>query len=108
MKILLAIAMLVIVGYAVWDRNFSRSAKIESAYNTCMKHFSAATDKAKADASNQQPKGDDAAAALAKGMGDAMTSMVQGFGGALCGTIKDSCKQDFDGPICQAALNRSR
>jgi hypothetical protein len=25
--------------------------------------------------------------------------------GAMCGLIRDACKQDFDGPPCQAALH---
>lgn len=65
-------------------------------------------DKAKADADARVPKGNDPSAALAKGMSDAMTTMLQGMGGAMCGTIKEACKQDFNGPLCQTMLNNSR
>jgi len=42
----------------------------------------------------------------AKGVGDAVTSMMQGIGGAICGAVRDTCKRDFDGSACQAALTR--
>jgi hypothetical protein len=106
MKFLLAVVVLAVVGYVIWDRNFSRTAQIEVAYKACMKQLGAAADKVKANAANSSPKHDDAAGALTRGLGDAMTSMMQGFGGAVCGTIKDTCTQDFDHPVCQAALNR--
>ena len=104
--LLVVVAFVAAVGYFVWDRNYSQSGRIEIAYNACMKQFGATADKGKQDAGDKGPKGNESASALAKSLGDAMTSIVQGVGGAVCGTIKDSCTQDFNGKVCQAALNR--
>ena len=47
-------------------------------------------------------------AVIAQGVADALTSMRQGVGGAMCGAVRDACTRDFDGSICQAALARYR
>ena len=100
------------VSYFVWNHYFSRTGRIERAYAACMSNLSAGMNQATADINAKMPSGNDPSAALAKGMGDAMTSMVQGMtsamGGASCGLIRETCRQDFDGPICRAALNGGR
>lgn len=73
-----------------------------------MKQINSGTDRARADADAQVPNGKDPSAALAKGMSDALTATLQGIGGAMCGTIKETCKQDFYGPVCQSALTDGR
>jgi hypothetical protein len=106
MTALLVIALLVAIGYFVWDHYYSQSGRIEIAYQACIKQFGATADKGKPDPGDQGPKGSESASSLAKSLGDAMASIVQGVRGAVCGTIKDSCTQDFNGGVCQAALNR--
>lgn len=109
MKPILIIVSAAAVGYFVWSHYFSRSAQIERAYAACMSKLDPGMSKATTDINVQSGSGNDPAAALAKGMGDAMTSMVQGMtaamSGATCGLIKDTCTQDFDGPLCRAARN---
>lgn len=105
MAALLVVATLVAIGYFFWDHYYSQSGKVEIAYGACMKQFGATVDKGKPDSGD---KGNESASALAKGLGDAVASIVQGVGGAVCSTIKDSCTQDFNGKVCQAALSRFR
>ena len=38
---------------------------------------------------------------------DALTSLRQGVGSAVCGMARDACKRDYDGQVCQAALARA-
>jgi hypothetical protein len=112
MKGILIFVSIATVSYFVWDHYFSHGARIERAYAACVTKLNAGMNEATAGINANIPSGNDPSAALAKGMGDAMTSMVQGMtsamGGATCGLMRDACKQDFDGPICQAALNSSR
>ena len=35
-------------------------------------------------------------------------SMLQGAAGAICGSLRDTCTNDYDELLCQAALNRYR
>jgi len=104
MKTALIAAIVVMAGYFAWDRYFSRAGRIETAYNACMKQMGASIDKAGADRNTPTPKGGDPAAAISKGMTDALTSLMQGLGTAMCGTLKEACTKDFDSRICQAAL----
>jgi hypothetical protein len=110
-RILIA-AAIAAISYFVWDHYFSRAARIERAYAACSGKLSAGMNKATAHINAQLPSGNDPSTALARGMGGSMTSMMQGMsdamGGAMCDLIRDACQQDFDGPICQAALNNSR
>jgi hypothetical protein len=111
MKAILTMVSVAGISYLVWEHYFSRAAQIERAYTACVSQFDAGMNKGTAD-NTKVPSGNDPSATLAKGMADAMTSMVQGMagamGGAMCGSIRDACKQDFDGPICQAARNNGR
>ncbi len=102
----LVVVVVVVLGWLVWERHFSRDARIESAYRACMKELGADGAKASAGAKAPAATAGDPAAAIAKGMSDALTSMMQGIGGAMCGAVRDACKRDYDGSICQAALTR--
>jgi hypothetical protein len=106
MKAVLVVVIVVVLGYLIWERHFSRSARIESAYNACMKELGASTEKTKPDTGTPTQKGSDPLASIGKSVGDALTSMLQGMGGAMCGALKDTCTKDFEGQICQAALKR--
>jgi len=106
-KPVLIALVVVVVAWLVWERHFSRDARIESAYRACMKELGA-EEKGNGAAKAPPAAGDDAAAAIAKGVTDALTSLKQGVGGAMCGAVRDACVRDFDGSICQAALARYR
>jgi hypothetical protein len=108
------VIVLVLAGLLVWNQLYSRSARIETAYKACMKQVGAADEQTKAaidkDAATRK-SGDPAAAmvdGLAKGLGRAMSSMVQGMGSAMCGAVRDTCHRDFDGALCRAALAQYR
>jgi len=106
-KPVLIVLIVAVVGWLVWERHFSRDARIESAHRACMSAFGGNADAG--DGAKAPPaKGNDAAAAIAQGVADALTSMRQGVGGAMCGAVRDACTRDFDGSICQAALARYR
>jgi hypothetical protein len=87
---LIAIAVIAL-GYFGWTHYFSRDAKIERAFQSCVSKMNAGVDQGKV-----------------KSTDEAMASMMKGIGGAMCGMIKEACKQDFNGPVCQAAINSSR
>ena len=106
MKAVLIVVIVAVLGYLVWERHFSRDARIESAFNACMKELGASTENAKPESSAPAQKSGDPATSIAKGAGDALTSMLQGMGGAMCGALKDTCTKDFDGQVCQSALKR--
>jgi hypothetical protein len=106
MKPVLVVVIVAVLGYLIWERHFSRDARIESAFNACMKELGASAEKDKRDTSAPAQKGSDPATSIAKGVGDALTSMLQGMGGAMCGALKETCTKDFEGQICQAALKR--
>lgn len=108
MKAILIVVVAAAVSYFVWNHYFSRTAQIERAYAACVGKFSAGANGASADIHAKVPSDSDPSAQLSKGMADAMTSMMQGMAGATCGLIRETCKQDFDGPLCQAALHSSR
>jgi len=105
MKAVLIVVIMAVLGYLVWERHFSRGARIESAFNACLKELGASVEKSR-DTSAPTQKGSDPAASIAKGVGDALTSMLQGMGDAMCGALKQTCTKDFDGQICQSALAR--
>ena len=100
LKFALVVVVVTIVGYLLWHRPLSQGARIEAAYNACMKDMDAASTKANA----QAPKGNEPASSVTKAMGDTMVAMLQGMGGAMCGVMKDACTKDFDGQLCQTAL----
>jgi len=109
MKTLVVVLVVVVLGYFGWNRYFSRDAKIERAYQACVDKINAGMDKAKADMAAQSSSSNNPGDALAKGMADAMvTALQQGMTGPMCGMIKGACKEDFNGPFCQAALNSNR
>jgi hypothetical protein len=112
MRTIVIIVSVAAVSYFVWDRYFSRPAQIERAYAACVSKLDDGMNKASVDINAKMPSGNDPSAALAKGMGEAMTSMLQGMtaamGSASCGLIRETCKQDFNGPLCRAARNGSR
>ena len=96
-------AAVAVVAWFVWDREFSREARIERAYASCMKQFGGAGD-AKAAAPAVAPDG-----TLADSLGKAMQDLVKGvtssMSSAVCGGVRDACRADFDGAVCRNALS---
>ncbi|MFO1314481.1 MAG: hypothetical protein U1F58_02665 [Burkholderiales bacterium] len=107
MKPALIVLVVAVLGWLVWERHFSRDAKIQSTYRACMRELGG-TDKDGGGAKVPPAKGDDPAAAITKGASDVFSSVLQDVGGAMCSAVRDACTRDFDGAICQAARGRYR
>ena len=102
MKWLAAAVIAGILGYLVWDREFSRDAQIERAYASCMKQFGGNPD-AKA-AAPAPPPGTTFADSLGKAMQDLVKGVTSGMSAAVCGGVRDACRADFEGAVCRNAL----
>lgn len=100
------VLVIIAAGATVWWFVTANERRVDAAYASCMKDIGSQADKAAADFAARQPAADPKAVAEAKGIGDAVTSMMQGIGGAICGAVRDTCRRDFDGSACQAALSR--
>jgi hypothetical protein len=101
MKWIAVAAVVAIVGFLVWQREFSREARIERAYAACMKQFGG-TPEAKAPPS--VPPDATFAESLGKAMQDLVKGVTSGMSAAVCGGLRDACRADFDGAVCQNAL----
>ena len=116
MKATIIVVVLGLAGFLVWQKLFSPTARIERAYQTCLKDAATAGEKMKSDLAAKAPPGKagdpdaDASRAMAEamtqGMSQVMQGMVQGLSGAMCGAMKNACLSDFDGGMCQSALGR--
>ena len=102
------VVAIVIAGVVAWWFTTANERRIDAAYATCLKDIGSQADKAAADFAARTKASDPKAVDEAKGVGDAVTSMMQGIGGAICGAVRDTCKRDFDGSGCQSALQRYR
>lgn len=106
-RIALAVFGAAFVAVVLYRQFVSRDARIERAYEACMKSFAATppAPSAAAPAPASDPLG-----ALAQSLGQTMTELVAGvtagMSGAICGALRDRCKADFDGAICRAGLER--
>ena len=107
LKTALIVVIVVVLGWLVWERHFSRDARIDRMHSTCMREFGAATDETARSPDARAGKDSGPAAAIAKGAMDAVTSLRQGMGSAVCGMARDACKRDYGGQVCQAALARA-
>ena len=98
-----AVALVVaIVGWLVWQKEYSREARIERAYASCMKQFGGADAKTPAKA---PPADATLAESLGKAMQDLVKGVTAGMSGAVCGALRDACRADFEGAVCQNALS---
>jgi hypothetical protein len=107
LKTALIVVIVVVLGWLVWERHFSRDARVDRMHTVCMREFGADTDGATRAPDAGSGKDNGPAAAIAKGAMDAVTSLRQGMGSAVCGMARDACKRDYDGQACQAALART-
>jgi hypothetical protein len=107
LKTALIVVIVVVLGWLVWERHFSRDARIGRMHAECMREFGASADDSTRAPDARAGKDSDPASAIVKGAADAMTSLRQGVGSAVCGMARDACRRDYDGQVCQAALART-
>jgi hypothetical protein len=107
LKAALIVAIVVALGWLVWERHFSRDARIDRMHAACMREFGAVAEESTRAPDALAGKDGNPAAAIAKGATDALTSLRQGVGSAVCGMARDACTRDYDGQVCQAALART-
>ena len=103
MKWIVAAIVVAIVAGIFWQREYSQEARIEHAYDACMKRFGGKAD-APASTSSPAPLDPTLADALGKAMQDLVRGVTAGMSGAVCGAVRDACRADFEGAVCQNAL----
>lgn len=91
----------------VWQRTFSRDAQIDAVHQGCVTEFAEAAARIKSGVQSA-----DQASAIAKSLTEGLGRMVEGMTGSMsdtvCTTVRDACREDFDGRICTAARERYR
>jgi hypothetical protein len=105
-KTALIVLIVVVLGWLVWERHFSRDARIDRMHTACLREFGATAEDSTS-APDARAGKDGGPAAIARGAADALTSLRQGVGSAVCGMAKDACRRDYDGQVCQSALART-
>ncbi len=96
-----------IAGAGFWflERFLSPEAQIDAMHRACLKEFAEAAAKMKA---GVKPGAD--SSGIVKGLSENLGKMLEGLSGgmgdAVCGTVRDACRDDFDGRICSAARER--
>ena len=105
LKLVAIVAVAAIAAAIVWQHTGSREARIERAYASCMEQFgggaAAAPPASTAPVGTTDPTFADQ---LGKAMQDLVKGVTSGMSGAVCGTLRDACKADFEGAVCQNAL----
>ena len=108
MKIVVLVVVLAIIAAVFWQRGYSREARVERAYASCMKQFGGAAPERPPSSAPGPPAASAPAPAPADPLGQAMRDLVKGvtagMSGAVCGAVRDACQADFDGAVCQNAL----
>jgi hypothetical protein len=105
---IVGLGVLVAAGaYWLWQRTFSRDAQIEAVHQACTTEFAEAAARMKSGVqSGESPS------AIAKSMIDGLGRMIDGMTGSMgdtvCATVRDACREEFDGAICTAARERYR
>lgn len=91
-------------GYWAWQQLFSRDAQIEAVHRACIAEFAQAAARMKSGVPGESSTG------IAKGINEGVGRMIDGMSGsmsdAVCATLRDTCRDDFDGQICAAARER--
>ena len=103
MKWVAVAAVVAVIAWIVWQHEYSREARIERAYASCMKQFGGAPDP-KAAKAPPPPADATLAESLGKAMQDLVKGVTAGMSGAVCGAVRDACRADFDGAVCQNGL----
>jgi hypothetical protein len=92
MKKVLLVVVVGVVGFYVWGKFLSNDARIESAYRSCTTKFVSGSDVKI-----------DFAGKLAPEDAGHITEGEQTVT-AFCGSLRDTCRADFNGKVCQALL----
>jgi hypothetical protein len=106
MKALLGVVVVAVAVYFIWSHYFSRTGKIERAYESCVKQTNQAADKARAERGLRTSKED--VPSRDKSTSELGMDWAQEMGVAMCGVIRDACDQDYNGGVCQAAIRKFR
>ena len=92
-------------GLWVWQHFFSRAAEIDALHRACITDFADIAARMKAGVD----PGEGASAfvrSLTGGVSRMLEGASDGVGDAVCSTVRDACRADFDGRICTAARER--
>ena len=93
--------------FSLWQRTFSRDAQIDAVHQGCVTEIAEAAARVK---SGVQPG--EAPSSITKGMSDGLGRFIDGMSGSMsdtvCATVRDACREDFDGRLCTAARERYR
>jgi hypothetical protein len=109
MKPTIIVAVILLAGGLVWHKLFSKEARIEAAYQACMRQVGATAESVRIGPPPQAAppaKAESAAAGIVQGVDQIMQASIHGVGGAMCGTIRSSCGENFQGDFCQTALRQ--
>ena len=89
----------------MWQRTFSRDARIDAVHQACTAEFAEAAARMKSGVQSAENP-----SAIAKSMTEGLGRMIEGMTGSMsdtvCATLRDACREDFDGRICTAARER--
>lgn len=101
----IVVAVVAVVGAIVWQAKYSREARVEAAYESCIRQFGGRHDAPKGSAASE-PNGPATVTAdsLGKSMQDLVKGVTAGMSGAVCGAVREACRADFEGAVCQNAL----
>jgi hypothetical protein len=103
MKATIIVAVILLAGGLVWNKLFSKDARIEAAYRACIKDAGAAA----AAVTTRSPR-ETTVVVAARGVDELVQGAVRGLGGAACETVRSRCRDDYGGDLCQAALRQYR
>lgn len=113
-QVLLVVAVLSLAaaGYWIWERFFSHGAQVDAMYAGCIAQFQAGKDQVKsgidkdAAARPRDAPLSRTAKDLSVGLGKLIDEFAGNVGEAACGTLRDTCRLDFDDPACRNARER--
>ena len=84
---------------------FSREARIDAAYESCIRQFGGKPEGPKGSAgSPPNGRANGMAESLGKAMQDLVKGVTAGMSSAVCGAVREACRSDFEGAVCQNAL----
>jgi hypothetical protein len=110
MKATIIVAVILLAGALVWNKLFSKDARIEGAYRACVRDVGAAADAVKIGSPRETPPGrpGTTVATAVHGVDEVVQGTVRNLGGATCETVRSRCRDDYGGDLCQAALRQYR
>jgi len=101
------VAVVAAAAFWLWQRTFSRDAQIDAIHQGCVTEFAEAAARIKSGVQSGE-----STSAIAKSLTDGLGRMIEGMTGSMgdtvCATVRDACREEFDGHICTAARERYR